>query len=310
MNAMIEKFKYETIPLKDDYEGKVEATLIHAEFNKNSRPVILYIHGFIDYFFHPHLAEFYNQSGYDFYALEIRKYGHSILSHQHKNYCQNLEEYFEEIDFSIQKINSVNRCPIVLLGHSTGGLISCLYLNKGKFKKSITALVLNSPFLETNVPSMMRKILKPITKWVSGMFPYSKLDGMLSPIYPSSLHKDYHGEWDFDLEMKPIEGFPVYFKWSRAIMDTQDYLKSNSKIEQPILLLHSNDSYLPKRYENRVMHSDIVLNVNHMKQFGPMLGNRVTLVEIKDGIHDLFLSQKQIREETLNKMIGWLRDTV
>lgn len=305
---MIDGFKYETIELNDDYEGKVIATLIRADFNKNIRPTILYIHGFIDYFFHPHLAEFYNRNGYDFYALELRKYGHSILPHQHKNYCKDLEEYFEEVDITIQKIKSINNNPIVLIGHSTGGLISSLYLNKGQYRNSIDALILNSPFLETNVAPIMRRILKPVTKWISSISPYGKLDGMLPPTYPSSLHKDYCGEWFFDLEMKPIKGFPVYFKWSRAIMDAQDYLKNGSKIKQPILLLHSHDSYLPNKHEDRVMTSDIVLNVEHMKNIGPRLGQEVTLIEIENGIHDLFLSSKEVRNKVFKSMADWLKN--
>ncbi|UTW67267.1 alpha/beta hydrolase [bacterium SCSIO 12643] len=307
---MIEGFQYEEIKLQDDYEGEVIATFIISENNHNNRPVVLYIHGFIDYFFHPHLSEFFHQNEYDFYALELRKYGHSILPHQHKNYCRNLEEYFEEIDFCIQKIKQQNNAPLVLMGHSTGGLISSLYLNKGQFKDQVSALVLNSPFVETNVPSIARTVLKPMTKWISTVFPYAKLNGMLPPIYPSSLHKDFNGEWEFDLVMKPIEGFPVYFKWSSAIMDGQDYLKSHSNIHQPVVLLHSHDSYLPNKYESRVMKSDIVLNVEHMKEIGPKLGENVTLIEIENGVHDLFLSPKKVRQQALNEMINWLNKVI
>lgn len=307
---MIDRFQYKEIPLKDDYEGEVIATFISSESNVGNRPSVLYIHGFIDYFFHPHLADFFHDNGYDFYALELRKYGHSILPHQHKNYCRHLDEYFEELDFAIQNIKSKNENPLVLLGHSTGGLISSLYLNKGSFRDQVSVLVLNSPFLETNVSSIARKILKPVTKWISSIIPYAKLDGMLPPIYPSSIHKGFEGEWEFDLEMKPIEGFPVYFKWSRAIMDGQDYLKMNSDISQPILLLHSHDSYLPGRHEDRVMKSDIVLNVAHMKDIGPKLGKDVTLIEIENGMHDLFLSGKDVRQKALQEMKKWLNRNV
>jgi alpha-beta hydrolase superfamily lysophospholipase len=306
----VKNHKYQQLELKDDYEGKVEATFISANSNTNKRPSVLYVHGFIDYFFHPHLSAFFDENGFDFYAIELRKYGHSMLPHQHKNYCRSMEEYLEDMDAAILKIKMENSEKIVLLGHSTGGLITSLYLNKGNQKNLITAMVLNSPFLETNVPSFARIILKPVTGFLGSVMKFAKLDGMLAPIYPSSVHKDYEGEWEFNLEMKPIEGFPVYFALSRAVMDAQDELMANSNIKQPILLMHSHDSYLPKKHEPRVFKADIVLNVEHMKAIGPGLGNDVTMKEIQDGMHDLFLSPKPVREKAMNEMMNWLKERV
>ena len=306
----IKNHKYEQLHLKDDYEGKVEATFISADTNTNKRPSVLYIHGFIDYFFHPHLSAFFNDRGYDFYTLELRKYGHSILPHQHENYCKSVYEYFEEVDISIQKIKEENNSPLVMLGHSTGGLIGCLYMNKGLHKNEVDALILNSPFLEVNAPSFLRNFLKPITKNVSNSNPYACLNGLLTVLYPKSLHKDFEGKWEFDLKLKPIEGFPVYLKWARAIMDAQDELKSESNIHVPVLLMHSSDSFFPFKHSARVMKADIVLNVNHMKDIGPGLGEKITMLEVKDGMHDLFLSAKPVREKALDSMMSWLKMNV
>jgi len=306
----VKKHNYQQLELKDDYEGKVEVTFISADSNTHKRPSVMYVHGFIDYFFHPHLSAFFDDNGFDFYALELRKYGHSILPHQHKNYCRSMEEYFEEMDAAILKIKKENSEKLILLGHSTGGLLSSLYLNKGKQKDLISTLVLNSPFLETNVPSFARVILKPLSGFLGALMKFAKLDGMLSTVYPSSVHKDYEGEWDFNLEMKPIEGFPVYFTWSRGVMDAQDELKTNSNIKQPVLLMHSHQSFLPKKHEPKVFKADIVLNVKHMRAIGPNLGSDVTMKEIQDGMHDLFLSPKPVRTHALNEMMKWLKERV
>ena len=306
----IKNHTYQDFILKNDYEGEVKTTFISADSNSYKRPVVLYIHGFIDYFFHPHVSSFLDENGYDFCALELRKYGHSLMPHQHPNYCKSITEYFEEVDAAILKIREINSEEIILMGHSTGGLVSSAFLNSGTERGQVSALVLNSPFLDVNMPSIVRTILKPISGWMGAMFPYAKLDGMLPPIYPSSIHENHEGEWPFDKTLKPIEGFPVYFKWSRAIMVAQDELKNNSDIKQPVLLMHSHDSYLPSKHEPRVMKSDIVLNVEHMKAFGPGLGNNVTMVEIQEGMHDLFLSPKPVREKALNEMIVWLKESV
>jgi alpha-beta hydrolase superfamily lysophospholipase len=306
----IKNHTYQDFILNNDYEGEVKATFISADSNTYKRPVVLYIHGFIDYFFHPHVSSFLDENGYDFCALELRKYGHALMANQHPNYCKSITEYFEEVDAAILKIREINSEEIILMGHSTGGLVSSAYLNSGAERGQVSALVLNSPFLDVNMPSIVRTILKPISGWMGTMFPYAKLDGMLPPIYPSSIHEDNEGEWPFDKTLKPLEGFPVYFKWSRAIMVAQDKLKVNSHIKIPILLMHSHDSYLPSKHEPRVMKSDIVLNVSHMKAFGPRLGDNVTMMEIQDGMHDLFLSPKPVREKALNEMINWLKESV
>ena len=75
---------YEQLKLSfpDDYEGTVCATLVRKKAPQNTQKAVLYIHGFIDYFFQTEMAEQFNQHGYDFYALDLRKYGRSHLSHQ------------------------------------------------------------------------------------------------------------------------------------------------------------------------------------------------------------------------------------
>ena len=50
----------QTIKLNPDYEGEVTSVLISSNFNLGNRKSVLYIHGYIDYFFHPHLGEKFN----------------------------------------------------------------------------------------------------------------------------------------------------------------------------------------------------------------------------------------------------------
>ena len=302
----IQNFKYETLSLKDDYEGKVEATLIKSDKNEAGQKSVLYLHGFVDYFFHPHLAEEFHQHGLNFYALELRKYGHSILPHQHPNYCKNIEEYFEEVGLALEYIYGESGKKIIFLGHSTGGLIVPLYAAKGSKKELIQAIILNSPFLDLNEPDTVRLVGVPTLGAISKLLPYANLPKAIDPIYAMSVHKEHTGEWDFDISFKPIEGFPAYFAWLNAIKKGQDAIKKGLNLNVPILLLHAADSFKPKKWIERVQKSDTVLNVEHMKKYGPGLGNDVTMVEIQDGMHDLFLSSGIARKEALDKMFKWI----
>ncbi|EMH0102058.1 alpha/beta hydrolase, partial [Acinetobacter baumannii] len=71
-----------TLNFPDDYEGKVVATLVRKKATQPTQKAVLYIHGFLDYFFQTEMAEQFNAHGYDFYALDLRKYGRSKLPHQ------------------------------------------------------------------------------------------------------------------------------------------------------------------------------------------------------------------------------------
>ena len=62
---------------------------------------MLYVHGFIDYFFQRHMAERFAAEGYAFYALDLRKHGRSLRPHQHPNFCKNLAEYYPDITRAI-----------------------------------------------------------------------------------------------------------------------------------------------------------------------------------------------------------------
>lgn len=303
----LNNFVYEKISLPNDFEGEVKATFIKSNKNIKGQVPVLYLHGFVDYFFHPHVANEFHKHEFNFYALELRKYGHSYMDHQHPNYCESLEEYFEEIDIALQKIFEIDNQKILFLGHSTGALIGSLYADSGNKKELIKALILNSPFLEINAPGLVRKLSVPIMKMAIKANKFANLPNALSPLYPRSIHKDFEGEWDFDLSHKPIKGFPAYFHWLLAIKQGQDQVKEGLNTKIPILVMHSSSSFLPRKWKDEIHYSDVVLNVDDMKRYGSNLGENVDLIEIQNGRHDLFLSYKEPRELAFKEMFSWIR---
>ena len=165
-------FSIRKLKLKDDYEGKVEATLIERKAKTQSSKAVLYIHGFVDYFFHDNLADWANSLNINFYAIDLRKYGRSILPHQKPNMAKCMSEYFEEIDMAIKIIREKEKNNfLVLMGHSTGGLISSLYAHHHRDEKIIDGLILNSPFFDMNKPAWFKKIVIPIIASIGNGFP-------------------------------------------------------------------------------------------------------------------------------------------
>ena len=297
------------IPCKDDYEGKVIATLIETT-EKSSNHAIIHIHGFCDYYFHDHVAEKFNQSGVDFYALELRKYGNSKLTHQHYFYCRNIEEYFEEITHAIAILEKKGYGKISLMGHSTGGLITSMYMQKGEKRNKINSMILNSPFFEFPLPPFLKKILPVMSNLMSKIFPFSYdflADHEIGNLYIQSLHASYKGEWNFFISVKQGTNI-VHYAWAYAVHQAQRILQKGLNLTIPILVLHSDKSLQTNKWRDDILTKDLVLNVKDMKLYGPKLGSKVTLIEIKNGMHDLFLSKREVREEAINKSIDWLKN--
>lgn len=291
-----------------DSEGAVIATLVERALENASAPAILYVHGFVDYFFHDHVADFFNQAGYAFYALDLRKYGRSLLPHQHPNFCASVSEYYEEISQALEIISKAGAADITLMGHSTGGLIVSLYAAEGERRDLIKRVVLNSPFLEFNESALLLKVVVPAASALGKYSPYSTMPKGLSPLYGQSLHASEKGEWQYNLEWKPIAGFPVYLGWVRAIHTAQRRLQRGLGVHLPVLLLQSDSSGSTTVWDEKSPTSDTVLNVAHMRAYGPAIGDKVTLVEIAGGMHDLYLSSPAIRTHALEVTLQWIEN--
>lgn len=300
------QLKQRTIPLPPDYEGAAKATLIEGRSDHPSDHAVLYIHGYLDYFFQTHMAERFMQEHYNFYALDLRRYGRSLLPNQHLTYCRDLKEYFPEITAALETIRNEGNRFIVLLGHSTGGLIAALYTAQGSRKELIDRLVLNSPFFEFNTGWFKRTVAIPIAGEISRLFPYVHKKNELSPFYFSSIYKPMHGEWTFDTRLKPQEGVPLYFAWLRAIRKGQQTLKRGLHIPIPVLVLRSDKSSRGKQWNEQFMHTDTVLNVADIDRYACDLGNDVTIGTVRNGLHDLALSCPKVRDYYFRTIFRWL----
>jgi len=300
---VITKFK-----LKEDYEGRAEATLIQSKLKESKGKAMLYVHGFVDYFFQDELADWANRLDFNFYAIDLRKYGRSILPHQKPNNFRNYREYFEELDLAVETIlKKDGNKMLVLMGHSTGGLIGSLYTHHRSEKGIINAVILNSPFFDFNVPFVVKKLVLPLSAATGKLFPNLPSPEGLKKGYPISLHKDYSGEWDFSLDYKPIEGFPLNFGWINAIYTAQQELQKDLDIPVPVLVMHASKSVAPGNYRPEMHTADAVLDVNDISRYAKGLGKNTEVAVIEDGIHDLILSKKGVRELAYNAMQVFLQ---
>lgn len=293
---------YESLRLsfEDDAEGEVVATLVRRTVP--GRKAVLYVHGFVDYFFQRHLADFYVERGYSFYALDLRKYGRSLLPHQTPYYARSMSDYFPELDEAVRLIREDNDI-LLLNGHSTGGLIAALWADRVRGQGLIDGLFLNSPFLELNVPTAVRVLAGPLVRAAARVRPTGIFPNRLSD-YTRSIHRDYDGEWDFDLAWKPVEGNPVRLGWLAAIIRAHRRAHAGLAIDVPVLVMASTRSGQGPRAD--LSSVDAVLNVEHIARWSTRLGPHVTCVRIDRGLHDLALSAPPVRERFFVKLDHWM----
>lgn len=298
-------FEELSIPLGDDYEGSAVATLIRRKASAESHKAVLYIHGFNDYFFQTEMAYRFNEQGYNFYAVDLRKYGRSHLPHQKFNDIRNLKAYYEEIDEALTVIHTEWNTEVILLGHSTGGLILTLYAKDHYDSNLFDGLILNSPFYELNKSRFVR-MLMPVVSLVGSLLPNITIAGGFTEKYGESIHKSFSGEWNYDLEWKPNIAPRVNLGWLRAIHKGQKELKKRFRISHPVLVLHSDKSVDDFSDSSQLHSRDAILNVEDIDRIARKIKGNVEITAIGGGLHDLVLSQKTVREKVYTTIFSWL----
>jgi alpha-beta hydrolase superfamily lysophospholipase len=301
-------YRRRTLDMGGDAEGPVVATLVNRPASRPTGRAVLYVHGYVDYFFQSHLADFYVERGIDFYALDLRKYGRSLLPHQTPNFIRDIGEYYPELDEAARIIRTEDGHDRLLVNaHSTGGLITALWAHRVRAEGVVDALFLNSPFFEFNVPPVTRRTIGSLAAAISRFRPYAVVPRNLSEAYGHSIHADHHGEWQFELAWKPLGGFPVRVGWLTAIRAAHARLQAGLDIPIPVLVACSARSYHKPTWSEAAMNADAVLDVEHIAGYSSRLGRHVTIVRIDGGMHDLMLSAAPVREQVLDELDRWLR---
>ncbi|MFC4009863.1 alpha/beta hydrolase [Nonomuraea purpurea] len=296
-------YEITVLHLPDDFEGEVVATLVTRRAASPTRRAVLYLHGFTDYFFQDHLAEHYVQRGIDFYALDLRKYGRSLLPHQTRGLIRSVTDYFPEIDEAVRIVRQ-DHDELTINAHSTGGLIASLWADRVRGRGLVQGLALNSPFFDLNVPGPMRvaaDLLQTPLSYTRRALPLSS-----STVYGQTLHRTEQGEWDYDLELKPLKGFSVHAMWLAAIRRAQRRLHAGLAVDVPVLVLAASAGLRVRDFVPEARSADIVLDPEHIARWSTSLGPHVTCVRITDGLHDLVLSAEPVRKQVFAELDRWM----
>ncbi|MGY2703453.1 alpha/beta hydrolase [Nocardioides sp. HB32] len=304
-----EPYLAETISLPPDEEGPVVVTLVVRRPPEPTGRAVLHVHGFCDYFFQTDYAEWWNERGYDFYAVDLRKYGRSLRPHQTPNFVTDLRQHFPDLDAAFQRVvERDGHDHVVISAHSTGGLIAALWADERR--PAIAGMALNSPWLDMQGGAMIRGIGTTVIKQVGARQPKRVIPRTVGGHYGRSLHVDHDGEWMFNTDWKPLDSFPVTFGWLRAIRLGHHELQTGLDVGCPVLVLSSAGTRWPREMGDDAHGYDIVLEVPQIRQWATAIGSHVTYVAIEGARHDVVLSRAEPRATAYAELGTWLSSYV
>ncbi|MGO1539487.1 MAG: alpha/beta hydrolase [Leucobacter sp.] len=320
------------LELGDDHEGPVVATLVRSlpqrrawwqprgwwESLTNARSLIgvdvLYVHGWSDYFFQRRVAEFWTNRGARFYALDLRKYGRSLRPGQTPGYIGDLKEYDTEIHHALEAMLEGERRAgdhqparsLVLMGHSTGGLVLTLWANR--HPGIAAALVLNSPWLEFQLSSRIRHLVRPFVDLGARFKPHEAMPQLDYGFYSRAQREvaDDTEPLDVNHDWRPAHAPGVTVGWLRAILDGHSQVDDGLDIDAPVCVLLSKRSEFPARWSEELTRADTVLDVDEVARSAVKLGNSVTVERVDGALHDVFLSRHEAREEAYERLGRWV----
>ena len=315
-------FEQATLDLGRDDEGDVVATLVRHTPAPATSPRrlfgrkrlsaegadVLYVHGWSDYFFHAHVAEFWRSQGARFFALDLRKYGRSMRPGQTPGFVSSLDTYDADIEAALEVMGhgagAATKRPLILVGHSTGGLVLSLWLSRHPGRAQ--ALILNSPWLEYQLTAAGRQVAATALKIGSRVDPKAPVPNPDLGFYNRALSKSQGGLWEFRDDWRPAKSFTPRAAWLRAVLAGHAAVAAGLTIEAPVLTLLSARTLFLTRWSEDMREADTVIDVNTVASRAVKLGRVVTVTHLPGAVHDVFLSAPAVRARAFADIQTWL----
>ncbi len=322
-----DEFSQLTLPLGEDDEGELVATLVRAvpaqptawqRLRRRRRLLenvdVLYVHGWSDYFYNTRLARFWTALGARFFALDLRKYGRSLREGQTPGYVDDLAVYDDDIAAALAAMGhsppgtrgTARGRRLVLLGHSTGGLTLTLWV--ARHPDAADALILNSPWLELQLPRGAREAITPLLGIGAKWHPHNPAP-QLDAGYYTRAQKEVADEDDpmqINLDWRPEQTMPVTAGWLKAVVEGHAIVARGLSIGIPICVLLSARSAVPARWSKALTAVDSVLVVDDIARAALKIGSSVTIERIDGALHDVFLSRRDVRHEAYARLARWV----
>ena len=298
---------------------KIHKPQLHHCPNSNSKScnninkAVVYFAGRSDSFAHPHVLKMYQEAGYDFYTLDVRRSGRArrFLKNPHLgNDVVDFMEFVEDVELALEYMHrQKNYTQVVAHCHSNGALVLFAYLlhrEKRRPKEGqqfripdFDGFILNSPFLAWgNVGGSLNEWLLKNAAMINYYFHPQELWG-----HAGSLNDWWTKIW-------------ILYRWNLAWKPvitnslTSHYAEAVSNIHQQI---NDFEGYLLTDKPTLVMssQSDDILQHSETLRLAAKLHPHPTLVEFDFSSHDVTQSMtRDLNDRAIKAMSDWLEDLI
>lgn len=294
------------------FDGPCRSTIVKLRCRKPSGKGVLYVHGFNDYFFQTEMGLRYVDSGYHFYAVDLRRFGRSKLPWQYPYNIRDLRKYYDDIDSAVVQMRSDGISDITLCGHSEGGLIVTSYAVDKSDDIPVARIVTDSPFYAWNFNTVYRHLLIPGVRNLSVLIKNAKVPQGHCDGYAYSLLRQYDGEWTYNTDWKMIYSPPVTFSWIGQIQSAQNRIRKHAdRLRVPLLVMHSSRKVDGCDYNPDFKYGDAVLDPSMINDVAKKLKSKspcpVEICVIDSGLHDLILSLRPHRDAAYDSIFSFIR---
>jgi len=227
---------------------------------------------------------------------------------QTPGFVSSLDTYDADIEAALEVmghgVGAATKRPLILLGHSTGGLVLSLWLSRHSGRAQ--ALILNSPWLEYQLTAAVRQVAATALKIGSRVDPKAPVPNPDLGFYHRALSKSQGGLWDFRDDWRPAKSFTPRAAWLRAVLSGHASVAAGLTIEAPVLTLLSARTLFLTRWSDDMRHADTVIDVNTVASRAVKLGRVVTVTHLPGAVHDVFLSAPAVRARAFADIQTWL----
>ncbi|MBI5894921.1 MAG: lysophospholipase [Desulfobacterales bacterium] len=230
------------------------------------------------------LLETLSGKGVSLYASDHRGSG---MSGGIRGHVDDFSKFHKDIKHLIDTVVKKQNpgVPIILLGHSLGGLIAELYaLN---YPEDLTALMLSAPALMPSVEVPMWK--KAMGKLVSKLFPRMTVSNEIDPKYISTERAVVQAYLD-----DPLVHDRVSTKFYQEYLNAADVaIKRAKELRMPLLLIHGT--------------ADKMVSIDSSRHIFQEAASKDKTMEAFDGLfHETMNEKVEQREKVLGVMEQWI----
>lgn len=229
-----------------------------------------------------HVAEAFEKEGYVLFAADLRGHG---KSEGLKGHADSMEVLMQDVDVLLNQARArYPGLPVILYGHSLGGILALHYCLKRK--PDVKGVLVTSPALHSSLEQQTTKVFA--AKVLGTMMPKltitSGLDVNAISHDPEVLEK-YNND--------PLVHDQISMGLGKTLLQVCKYnLTHAAEFPLPLLLMHGKD--------------DAIAFPSSSIKFAEPLKGRCTLVLWEGGFHELH--NEPIKNEVFQTMIDWMKN--